>query len=137
MFNPSSGSIFYGILGMRVDFLYGPSIFVGYGLLESEEDLRRFLAFTCVLTTIVAGLRLAQSIIGPTFLSPAVMQEDIRELSNAYRIAPISGLRAYRSTSVFVSAGRFQDFLIVAWLVSLGNSGYLLLRSRKAEPLRS
>ncbi len=135
MFNPSSNSIFYGILGMKVDFLYVPMIFVGYGLLESEEDLRRFLSFTCVLITIVAALGLAQSILGPTFLSPAVMQEDIRELSNAYRVAPISGLRAFRPTSVFVSAGRFQDFLIVAWLISLGNAGYLLLRSRQGRSL--
>jgi hypothetical protein len=135
MFNPSSSSIFNGILGMKVDFLYVPLIFAGYGLLESEEDLRRFSAFTCVLITIVAGLGLAQSIIGPTFLNPAVMQENIRELSNAYRNAPISGLRAYRPTSVFVSAGRFQDFLLVAWLISLGNAGYLLLRSRKGRTL--
>ncbi len=135
MFNPSSTSIFFGILGMKVDFLYVPLIFVGYGLLESEEDLQRFLSFTCVLIIVVAGLGLAQSILGPTFLSPAVMQEDIRELSSAYRYAPISGLRAYRPTSVFVSAGRFQDFLLVAWLISLGNAGYLLLRSRKGRTL--
>jgi hypothetical protein len=36
---------------------------------------------------------------------------------------------------VFVSAGRFQDFLIVSWLISLGYGGYLLLRTRKGRTL--
>ena len=135
VFNPASTSVFYGILGMKVYFLYVPLIYVGYALIQSEEDLQRFFSFTCVLIIIVAGLGLAQSIIGPTFLNPAHMQEDIRELSNTYRVAPISGLVAYRPTSVFVSAGRFMDFLIVAWLISLGFGGYLLLRSRRYRAL--
>lgn len=135
IFNPGSSSIFYGILGMKVDFLYVPLVYVGYALIQSEEDLHRFFSFTSVLILIVAALGLAQSILGPTFLNPAHIQEDIRELSNTYRIAPISGAIAYRPTSVFVSAGRFQDFLIVAWLISLGYGGYLLLRSRRGRTL--
>jgi hypothetical protein len=135
MFNPESPSIFYGILGMKVNFLYVPLIFVGYAFAETEEDVRRLLSFVCILILIVAGLGLAQSIIGPTFLNPQNLQEDIRELSTTYRVAPISGLRAYRPTSVFVSAGRFQDFLIVAWVISLGYSGYLILRSRRGRTL--
>jgi hypothetical protein len=135
MFNPASTSIFYGILGMKVNFLYVPLIYVGYAFAESEEDLRRFFSFTCVLILIVAGLGLAQSIIGPTFLNPRNLQEDIRELSTTYRAAPISGLLAFRPTSVFVSVGRFQDFLIVAWLISLGFGGYLLLRTRQGRTL--
>jgi hypothetical protein len=135
VFNPASTSIFYGILGMKIYFLYVPLIYVGYTLLKSEEDLRGFLSFVCVLILIVAALGLAQSIIGPTFLNPVNLQEDIRELGTLYRAAPISGVVAYRPTSVFVSAGRFQDFLMVAWLISLGFSGYLLLRSRRGRTL--
>jgi hypothetical protein len=135
MFNPASPSIFYGILGMKVNFLYVPLVFVGYTFSESEEDLRRLFSFMCVLFIVVAGLGLAQSIIGPTFLNPRNLQEDIRELSTTYRVAPISGLIAYRPTSVFVSSGRFQDFLILAWLICLGYSGYLLLRSRQGRGL--
>jgi hypothetical protein len=135
VFNPASTSIFYGILGMKIYFLYVPLIYVGYTLMESEEDLRRFFSFVCALILIVAALGLAQSIIGPTFLNPVDLQEDIRELGTLYRVAPISGLLAYRPTSVFVSAGRFQDFLMVAWLISLGFSGYLLLRSRRGRTL--
>lgn len=135
VFNPASTSIFYGILGMKIYFLYVPLIYVGYALMKSEEDLRRFFSFACALILIVATLGLAQSIIGPTFLNPVSLQEDIRELGTLYRAAPISGLVAYRPTSVFVSAGRFQDFLMVAWLISLGFSGYLLLRSRRGRTL--
>ena len=135
MFNPASTSIFYGILGMKIYFLYVPLIYVGYALLESEEDLRRFFSFICALILIVAALGLAQSIIGPTFLNPATLQEDIRLLGSLYRASPISGQIAYRPTSVFVSSGRFQDFLLVAWLICLGFSGYLLLRSRRGRTL--
>jgi len=135
MFNPASTSIFYGILGVKIYFLYVPLIYVGYALMESEEDLRRFFSYACALILIVAALGLAQSIIGPSFLNPSHLQEDIRELSTTYREAPISGLRAYRPNSVFVSAGRFQDFLMVAWPVSLGFGGYLLLRSRRGRTL--
>jgi hypothetical protein len=135
MFNPESPSIFYGILGMKVNFLYVPLIFVGYAFAETEENVRRLLSFVCVLILIVGGLGLAQSIIGPTFLNPQNLQEDIRELSTTYRVSPISGLIAYRPTSVFVSSGRFQDFLILAWVISLGYSGYLILRSRQGRTL--
>ena len=135
VFNPASTSFFYGILGMKVDYLYVPLIYVGYALIVSEEDLRRFFSFTCVLILIVAGLGLAQSIIGPTFLNPTHLQEDIRYLSTLSRVDPISGRMAYRPNSVFVSTGRFQDFLIVTWLFSLGYSGYLLLRGRSGRTL--
>ena len=135
VFNPASTSFFYGILGMKVDFLYVPLIYVGYALIDSEDDLRRFFSFTCVLILIVAALGLAQSIIGPTFLNPTHLQEDISALSTLYRTSSISGKAAYRPNSVFVSAGRFQDFLIVAWIFSLGYSGYLLLRMRRGRTL--
>jgi hypothetical protein len=134
MFNPASTSIFFGILGIKIDFLYVPLIYVGYALIESEEHLRRFFSFASALFLIVAALGLAQSIIGPTFLNPSNLQEDIRELSTLYRVAS-SGAIAYRPTSVFVSAGRFQDFLQFAWLMSLGFGGYLLLRSRHGRTL--
>jgi hypothetical protein len=135
IFNPASTSVYYGILGLKINFLYVPLIYVGYSIVESEEDLRRFLCFVCILILIVAGLGLAQSILGPSFLNPKIMQEDIRDLSNAYRAAPISGLVAYRPTSVFVSAGRFQDFLTVSWLIALGFGGYLLLRTKRSRTL--
>jgi hypothetical protein len=135
MFNDASPSVLYGVLGIKVNFLYAPLVFVGYAISESEADLQQLLSFLCILILIVAGLGLAQSILGPTFLNPRVLQDDIRDLATTYRAAPISGLLAYRPTSVFVSAGRFQDFLIFAWLICLGYSGYLLLRTRQGRTL--
>jgi len=133
IFNPASTSIFYGLLGMKVDFLYIPLIYVGYSLVESDADLRKFFSFNAVMIMIVTGLGIAQSILGHQFLNPTVLQEDIRDLSTLYRIAPISGLVAYRPNSVFVSAGRFQNFVTVSWIVALGFGGYLLLRSRRGR----
>ena len=135
MFNPSSTSIFYGLLGMKLYFIYIPLIYIGYGLIDSEEDLLKFLTYNCVQVVIIAGLGITQSVLGHTFLNPRVIQEDIRDLSTLYRGAPISGAIAYRPNSVFVSGGRFENFLIVSWLVSLGFAGYLLLRSRRGRNL--
>ena len=135
MFNPASTSIFFGILGMRLYFLYIPLMYVGYSLMESEQDLHKFFSFNCVLFLVVAGLGIAQAILGHTFLNPRILQEDIRDLSTLYRAAPISGAVAYRPNSVFVSHGRFANFLTVSWLVTLGFAGYLLLRSRRSRNL--
>jgi len=134
MFNTGSPSIFYGVLGMKINFLYVPLMYVGYAFIRSEEDLQRLLSFVSCLILIVAGLGLAQSVIGPSFLNPANLQEDIRDLSTLYRVSA-SGLLAYRPTSVFVSSGRFQDFLIVSWTFSLGYAAYLMLRSRQGRVL--
>ena len=135
MLNPASTSIFYGLLGMKVYFLYVPLMYIGYSLMETELDLRKFLTFNTYMFLIVASLGIAQSILGPRFLNPTVIQEDIRALSTTYRIAPISGLIAYRPNAVFVSAGRFENFLVVSWIVALGFGGYLLLRSRRGRNL--
>jgi hypothetical protein len=133
VFNPSSTSIFYGLMGMKLYFIYVPLLYVGYFFIDSERRLRNFFAFNSVVILAVVCLGIAQAIIGHTFLNPAVIQEDIRELSTTYRTSPISGLTAYRPTSVFVSAGRFQDFLIISWILTLGYGGFLLLRSRRGR----
>jgi hypothetical protein len=133
VFNPSSTSIFYGLMGMKLYFLYVPLMYVGYYFIDSERRLRSFFAFNAVLILVVVGLGIAQAIIGHTFLNPTVIQEDIRDLSTTYRASPITGLVAYRPTSVFVSAGRFQNFQIVSWILTLGYGGFLLLRSRKGR----
>jgi hypothetical protein len=133
IFNPASTSLFYGILGMKLFFYYVPLLFLGYALINSETELRRFFYINLGLILVIAGLGIAQAIIGPTFLNPSVMQEDIRSLSQTYRVAPISGVIVYRPTSVFVSTGRFSDLLIVAWIIVFGFSGYLLLRHRRGR----
>src|ERR1700730_5339353 len=132
-FNPASTSLVYGLLGMKLYFAYVPLLFVGYALIDSEADLRRFFGVNLGLMFVIIALGIVQSIAGHTFLNPEMPGEDIRSVSQAYRESPITGLIAYRPTSVFVSAGRFADFLIVAWLVVFGFGGYLLLRERRGR----
>lgn len=132
MFNPATTHFMFGPLGMKLYFYYVPLLFVGYALIESEKDLRCFFFINFVLVVIIASLGIVQAIIGPTFLNPAVIDENIRALSETYRTT-ISGVRAYRPTSVFVSTSRFTDLLIVSWMMVYGFTGYLLLRHRRGR----
>lgn len=135
VFNPASPHLAYGVLGVKLFFYYVPLVFVGYAFLESEEALRRFFHFVLVMSLVIISLGIAQSILGHTFLNPTNPADEIRELSTVYRMAPISGAVMYRATSVFVSDGRYGDFLLVAWLMIFGFSGYLLLRHRRGRVL--
>ena len=133
--NPASTSIFYGLMGLKLCFFYAPLLLVGHALVDSEKELRRFFFFNSVLILVVAAFGIAQSILGHTFLNPEVIQEDIRSLSTLYRVSPITGLVAYRPTSFFVSAGRFQNFLMVSWILALGFGGFLLMRKQTGRLL--
>lgn len=134
VFNPASNTLIYGALGVKVYFSYVPLVFLGYALINSESQLRKFFVVNLFFALIIGGLGIAQSILGPTFLNPAHPAEDIRELSTLYRTT-LSGTTAYRATSVFVSAGRYADFILVSWLLVLGFTGYLLLRHRRGRIL--
>lgn len=133
IFNPGSTHIVYGLLGFKLYFYYVPLLFVGYALVNSEVDLRRFFFVSLILASIIVSLGIAQAILGHTFLNPTNLAEDIRELSTNYRVAPISGAKLYRPNGVFVSSGRFGDFLLVTWLLVFGFSGYLLLRYKRGR----
>jgi hypothetical protein len=133
--NPGSAHIMYGLLGVKLYFYYIPLMFVGYALLDSEAQLRKFFFLNMILAVIITSLGIVQSVEGPTFLNPAHLQDDIRELSTTYRVAPISGVAVYRPNSVFVSTGRYSNFLIVAWMLVFGFIGYLLLRRRQGRLL--
>jgi len=133
IFNPGSPSFWYGLMGVKIFFYYVPLIFIGYALFDSEVELRRFFVINISLMAVIASLGIAQSIIGPSFLNPGIIADDIRDLSTLYRVSPITGAMAYRPTSVFVSTGRYSDFLMVAWLLVLGFGGYLLLRLKQGR----
>src|SRR5690242_6546259 len=77
IFDPGSTTIWYGLMGFKMFFYYVPLFFVGYALLNSEADLRRFFTLNLVFALIVISLGIVQSIAGPTFLNPAVPQEDL------------------------------------------------------------
>jgi hypothetical protein len=131
--NPASPSIWYGLMGVKIFFYYVPLMFIGYALLNTEAELRRFFAINLSLMSVIAFFGIIQSILGPTFLNPANPAEDIRGLSTLYRVSPLTGALAYRPTSVFVSAGRYADFIMLAWLFALGFAGYLLLRRKQGR----
>jgi hypothetical protein len=133
VFNTASTSIFYGLMGMKLYFYYVPLLILGYALVDSEAALRRFFYVNLGLMMVIATLGIAQAIAGPGFLNPAVIPDDIRTLSETYRVAPISGARIYRPTSVFVSTGRFSNMLVVNWFMVFGFGGYLLLRWRRGR----
>ncbi len=135
VFNPASTNLMYGALGLKLFFYYVPLLFVGYAVLNSEAELRRFFFVNMILAAIIVSLGIAQAIIGHTFLNPETLGEDIRSLSTLYRVSPISGLTMYRPNSVFVSTGRFGNFLLVTWLLVFGFSGYLLLRHKRGRAL--
>jgi hypothetical protein len=128
--NPETPSVWYGLLGLKLYFYYFPMMFVGYALIENEVDLNRFLFMNMWLAIIIAGLGIAQSILGVRFLNPTVLAPDIKELASLHRVAPVSGAVIYRATSVFVSDGRFSSYLIMIWCVALGATGYLFLRGK-------
>src|SRR5216684_2746116 len=68
VFNPASTHLVYGVLGLKLFFYYVPLLFVGYALLNSEAELRRFFFVNMILAAIIVSLGIAQAIIGHTFL---------------------------------------------------------------------
>jgi hypothetical protein len=134
IFNPGSTSIWYGLMGFKMFFYYVPLILIGYALLTSEADLQRFFTVNLILAIAIISLGIAQSILGASFLNPAVQAEDLRALSTLYRVSA-SGSVAYRPNAIFVSAGRYMNFIMVAWMFVLGFSGYLLLRHKRGRAL--
>ena len=135
MFNPHSPSLLYGLLGLKMYFYYAPLMFVGYALVRSDEDLQRFLIGNIALAGVISTLGIIQGIVGPSFMSPATLAPEIRELGALERVTPISHIKISLPTATFVSTGRFAWYLILAWILTLGTTGYLLLRSRHGRKL--
>ena len=125
-FNPGSPSFWYGVLGLKLYFYYVPLMFVGYALLRTEHDLHRLLMVSVGLAAVIALVGILQSIVGLDFLNPH-SGADIEELAHLVRYTP-SGLAVPRPPSVFVSDGRFANYLVLAFILGLGTAGFLLLR---------
>src|SRR5216683_438842 len=56
VFNPASTNLVYGILGLKLFFYYVPLLFVGYALLNSEQELRHFFFVNMILVIVVGFL---------------------------------------------------------------------------------
>lgn len=133
MFNPNSPSIYYGLLGFKLYFFYAPLMFVAYAIMQTEEDLRRFLVFNMGLAGIIALLGIVQSIVGLDFLNPATLAPELETLGRLTRVSPLTGVLVARPTSVFVSDGRFAAYMVLMFIVGMGTAGYLLLRSTRGR----
>jgi hypothetical protein len=130
VFNTWSPNVLYGLLGLKLYFFYAPLMLLGYALLERPKDLERLLVVNIIAGTIIAGLGVAQSVIGIGFLTPEDSAAELYELSHVTRISPVTHREVFATSSVFVSAGRFSFYLILLWILTFGALGYLLLSRR-------
>jgi hypothetical protein len=133
IFNPYSPSPLYGLLGFKIYFFYVPLMFVGYSLVRTDQDLRRFLTVVMSVAAVVAGLGIIQAIGGPQFLNPATLAPEIRELAALDKVTPITQQILHLPSSVFVSAGRYGQYLISSVVLCLGAAGYILLQGGRGR----
>src|SRR5690349_21836162 len=89
VFNPGSTHLVYGLLGLKLFFYYVPLVYVGYALINSEAELRRFFFVNLALAAIISGFVLVKAILGTPFLNPPNLADEIPELSKLYRVARI------------------------------------------------
>jgi hypothetical protein len=127
VFNPSSPSILYGLLGMKLYFYYIPLMYLGFAMLNRPADLDRLLKVSLIGGIVVSGLGVLQSVLGVSFLTPENSATELYALSHLTRYSPLSHQAVMASSSVFVSAGRFSFYLVMLWILALGMQGYLLL----------
>jgi hypothetical protein len=127
VFNAFSPNILYGLLGLKLYFYYAPLMFLGFAMLNRPADLDRLLKVSLIAGIAIAGLGIAQSVLGVSFLTPADTPEELYELSHLVRYSPLTHQQVFAPSSVFVTAGRFSFYLIMLWILALGAQGYFLL----------
>jgi hypothetical protein len=135
VFNQNSPSILYGLLGLKVYFYYIPLLFAGYALIRTDADLRKFLVVSAVLAGVISALGIIQAIVGQTFLNPAVLAPELEDLGNLTKVTPLTNRALYLPDSVFVSSGRFDEYLVWAFIVTVGTAAYLLLHTPRHRKL--
>ena len=127
VFNPYSPSVLYGILGMKLYFYYAPLMFVGYALIHDDRDLWRFLIAFMILAAVISALGIIQGVAGPTFLNPATLAPELRQLGDLEKVTPLTNQMFFLPCGVFVSSGRFAFYLLLAAIIGLGAAGYFIL----------
>ena len=90
IFNSNSPHILYGLMGIKIYFYYIPLMFVGYALIRDDKDLENFLVVNCVLAGVIGTIGITQAIVGHTFLNPATLAPELRELGELDKISPIT-----------------------------------------------
>lgn len=135
VFNQNSPSILYGLLGFKVDFYYIPLLFVGYALVRDDTELRKFLVINAVLAAVISALGIIQAIVGNSFLNPAVLAPELQDLGNLSKVTPLSNRVLSLPDSVFVSSGRFDQYLIWMFILMMGAAAYLILHTSRNRKL--
>jgi hypothetical protein len=130
VFNTQSPSILYGLLGLKIYFYYAPLMLLGYAMIERHADLDRLLMINVVAGTIIAGLGVAESVLGTAFLTPDDIAPELYGLTHVVRYSPVTNLASASTSSIFVSSGRFSYYLILLWILVMGAIGYMLLSRR-------
>jgi hypothetical protein len=131
VFNLSAPSVLFGVMGMKLYFYYVPLMFVSYALTRTPEDLRRFLIFSVVFGVILSVIGIIQATVDINFLNPVKLASELTDLGSLTRLSPVTHQLIRAPTSVFVSAGRFGEFLIVAWILAMTTLGYVVLAQRR------
>lgn len=133
IFNQNSPHILYGVLGFKDYFYYIPLLWAGYALIRSDNDLRKFLVVNAGLAITIASVGIAQAIVGNSFMNPRVLAPEIRDLGDLNKVTPLTNQIFNLPDSVFVSAGRFGFFLIMAFIMALGTAGCLILQGSRGR----
>jgi hypothetical protein len=135
IFNPNSPHILYGLMGIKIYYYYIPLIFVGYALIRDDEDLRKFLVVNGVLAGVIGAIGIIQAIVGHSFMNPETLAPELRDLGDLQKITPLTQQVLSLPSAVFVSAGRFSQFLAPALILTMGAAGYLLLHTKRSRNL--
>jgi len=130
VFNQNSPSIWYGLLGFKVYFYYVPLLFIGYALVRNDEELGKFLAANSLLAIVVSVVGISQSILGNSFLNPSQLAPELLDLGDLQK-STATGQLFNLPDSVFVSSGRYSQYLSIAFIIAVGAVGYLLLHSKR------
>ncbi|HXJ17808.1 MAG TPA: hypothetical protein VNM68_11520 [Candidatus Polarisedimenticolia bacterium] len=135
VFNQNSPHILYGLMGLKIYFYYVPLLFVGYALIRNDEDLRKFLVANALLAGVIGTIGMIQAIVGNSFMNPAVLAPELRDLGDLDKVTPLTHQMLSLPSSVFVSAGRFSQYMTVAGILLTGAAGYLILHTRRSRKL--
>ncbi len=135
IFNSNSPSILYGLMGFKLYFYYMPLMFVGYALIRNDEDLRKFLVINLGLAGVIAVIGIIQAMVGHSFMNPAHLAPELQDLGELDRYTPLTNQLVSIPSSIFVSAGRYSLYLVLAFVLAVGSAGYLLLHTTKNRKL--
>jgi hypothetical protein len=133
VFNPRSTSFFYGILGVKLYFLYIPLMFASYALIDSEAELKRFFRITLWTGGAVALVGIIQGLGYRNFLNPSGLAPALQALGHLRRAVPTTGEILNAPPSVFVSQGRYATYLVLLLILTLAYVGYQLLRRERGK----